>query len=107
MASAAHTIGQKRSVRNRLNTLPPIRLMSCQPPTKLAMLIRIDKGAPSPMKCCSNHLQKLSAVPMSRRQMLRNAGFGFGAWALLDLLGRESALAIATPAAALNPLAAK
>jgi hypothetical protein len=30
---------------------------------------------------------------MSRREMLRHAGFGFGAWALLDLLGRDGRLA--------------
>lgn len=42
----------------------------------------------------------------SRREMLRRAGFGFGAWALLDLLGRDGRLA-AAPAAADNPLAAK
>jgi hypothetical protein len=40
----------------------------------------------------------------SRREMLRTAGFGFGAWALLDLLGRDGVLAAAD---ADNPLAAK
>ena len=39
----------------------------------------------------------------SRREMLRQAGFGFGAWALLDLLQRDAAHA----AHADNPLAAK
>ncbi len=39
---------------------------------------------------------------LSRREMLRRAGLGFGAWALLDLLAREGRL----PAAE-NPLAAK
>src|SRR5690349_13561431 len=45
------------------------------------------------------------AVPPlpSRRDMLRRAGLGFGAWALLDLLRRDNLLA--TPPA--NPLAAK
>jgi uncharacterized protein (DUF1501 family) len=38
--------------------------------------------------------------------MLRTAGLGFGAWALLDLLGRDGLLS-AAPAAAENPLAAK
>jgi uncharacterized protein (DUF1501 family) len=38
---------------------------------------------------------------MSRREMLRRAGCGFGAWALLDLLRRDGL------AAAHNPLAAK
>src|SRR5262252_1043644 len=42
---------------------------------------------------------------MSRREMLRCAGFGFGAWALLDLLARDGRLP-AGPAAE-NPLAAK
>src|SRR4249920_1382417 len=42
----------------------------------------------------------------SRRDMLRNAGLGFGAWALLDLLARDRRLpAAATPIE--NPLAAK
>jgi uncharacterized protein (DUF1501 family) len=36
--------------------------------------------------------------------MLRQAGLGFGAWALLDLLGRDSAAALTGAA---NPLAAK
>jgi len=40
----------------------------------------------------------------SRREMLRRAGFGFGAWALLDLLTRDGLVA-AEPAD--NPLAAK
>src|SRR5438128_4128893 len=38
-----------------------------------------------------------SRAPMlSRRDILRQAGMGFGTWALLDLLGRESKLAAAT-----------
>src|SRR5260370_39271844 len=41
----------------------------------------------------------------SRREMLRRAGLGFGAWALLDLLGRDGRLP-AEPAAD-NPLAAR
>ena len=44
---------------------------------------------------------------MTRREMLRQAGLGFGAWALLDLLGRDSFAASPGKAAALNPLAAK
>jgi len=40
---------------------------------------------------------------LSRREMLRQAGFGFGAWALLDLLDRDGARA----APADNPLAPK
>src|ERR1700758_2597626 len=46
------------------------------------------------------------ALP-SRRDMLRQAGLGFGAWALLDLLGRGGRLPAAPAAAAGNPLAAK
>src|SRR2546429_325744 len=41
----------------------------------------------------------------SRREMLRRAGLGFGAWALLDLLGRDGRLP-AEPAGE-NPLAAR
>ncbi|HSZ59667.1 MAG TPA: DUF1501 domain-containing protein [Tepidisphaeraceae bacterium] len=48
---------------------------------------------------------------LSRREMLLKAGFGFGAWALLDLLTRdglaEKALPSAPAGAASNPLAAK
>ncbi len=40
--------------------------------------------------------------PITRRDMLRRAGLGFGAWALLDLLGRDG-----HSAAADNPLAAR
>jgi uncharacterized protein (DUF1501 family) len=39
--------------------------------------------------------------------MLRQAGFGFGAWALLDLLTRDGLLAAGPTPAANNPLAAK
>jgi uncharacterized protein (DUF1501 family) len=39
--------------------------------------------------------------------MLRRAGLGFGAWALLDLLGRDSLLPAAPSSASDNPLAAK
>jgi uncharacterized protein (DUF1501 family) len=41
---------------------------------------------------------------LSRREMLRRAGLGFGTWALLDLLTRDGQLPAATPD---NPLAAK
>src|SRR5690242_18129228 len=48
-----------------------------------------------------------SGLPLlSRRDMLRQAGLGFGAWALLDLLGRDGRLS-AAPAPSGNPLAAK
>src|SRR5262245_25603463 len=39
--------------------------------------------------------------------MLCKAGFGFGAWALLDLLTRDGAFAAAPPARPSNPLAPK
>jgi uncharacterized protein (DUF1501 family) len=39
--------------------------------------------------------------------MLRHAGLGFGAWALLDLLTRDGVLAATPKPAAVNPLAAK
>jgi uncharacterized protein (DUF1501 family) len=42
--------------------------------------------------------------PLSRREMLCRAGLGFGAWALLDLLGRDGLVSAAT---AENPLAAR
>ena len=42
--------------------------------------------------------------PVSRRAMLQHAGFGFGAWALLDLLRRDGLHAADAPE---NPLAAK
>jgi len=50
-----------------------------------------------------NPLEHLSIPPhlMTRREMLRRAGLGFGSWALLDLLAREATAAKA-PA---NPLA--
>ena len=57
------------------------------------------------MPYCSHHPRLVGPPLISRRQMLRYAGFGFGAWALLDLLGRDGA---AAPAKSLdNPLAAK
>jgi hypothetical protein len=53
------------------------------------------------MSCSCRH----SDPPLlSRRDVLRQAGLGFGAWALLDLLARDGRLAAAEPA---NPLAAK
>jgi uncharacterized protein (DUF1501 family) len=39
--------------------------------------------------------------------MLRHAGFGFGSWALLELLARDGLLSAATAAESRNPLAAK
>jgi uncharacterized protein (DUF1501 family) len=45
---------------------------------------------------------------MSRREMLRQAGLGFGAWALLDLLSRDGLAAANTGRTEIiNPLAAK
>src|SRR5437899_2990000 len=43
---------------------------------------------------------------LSRREMLRQAGLGFGTWGLLDLLTIDG-FAGAAKSAALNPLAAK
>src|SRR5262249_47247003 len=71
---------------------------------------------PRPLQCQRGHLSGLRSVMarrpdgapppcgswLSRRDMLRRAGFGFGAWALLDLLTRDGLLA-----ANANPLAAK
>src|SRR5229473_502717 len=55
------------------------------------------------MSCCSRD-NKADPSPMSRREMLRRAGLGFGAWALLDLLARDGKI-VAKPAD--NPLAVK
>jgi hypothetical protein len=60
----------------------------------------------------SHHL-RLDPRLMSRRQMLRRAGLGFGSWALLDLLARDgfagtqSATGESSPAIPSNPLAPK
>src|SRR5215471_12467231 len=59
----------------------------------------------------SHHLL-LDPRYMSRRQMLRRAGLGFGSWALLDLLTRDGLGAqhpakASSVAAPLNPLAPK
>jgi hypothetical protein len=43
-----------------------------------------------------------ASVLLSRRQMLCQAGLGFGAWALVDLLAREARLQ-ASPLAAKPP----
>src|SRR5690349_16270493 len=56
-----------------------------------------------PMGCCANHPP---AHLLSRRQMLRRAGLGFGTWALLDLLSRDR-VASAAAVESVNPLAAK
>ncbi len=44
---------------------------------------------------------------LSRRDMLRQAGFGFGAWALLDLLSRDGRAAAPPAPGSSNPLVAK
>src|SRR5215831_8542114 len=60
----------------------------------------------------SHHLL-LDPRLMSRREMLRRAGLGFGSWALLDLLARDgvaaepSAISESPSAVPLNPLAPK
>jgi uncharacterized protein (DUF1501 family) len=61
----------------------------------------------------STHPHPANQALMSRREMLRCTGFGFGGWALLDLLARDGRLASAPPvgdapgSSALNPLAAR
>src|SRR5690348_1634942 len=57
------------------------------------------------MPWCSQSPRSATAPLISRREMLRRAGLGFGSWALLDLLQRDGRLAAAT--AADNPLAAR
>src|SRR5947209_1194555 len=52
-----------------------------------------------------DHARTSRLRPLSRRDMLRQAGFGFGAWALLDLLTRDGHVSPANPLAA-NPVAA-
>jgi uncharacterized protein (DUF1501 family) len=44
---------------------------------------------------------------LSRRDMLRRAGLGFGSWALLDLLARDGLRSASTTATPDNPLAAR
>src|SRR5207253_10311976 len=61
----------------------------------------------STLPCCSDHPDPLSPPLISRRDMLRHAGFGFGAWALLDLLARDGLLSAAPAGVSSNPLAAK
>ena len=57
------------------------------------------------------HHLRLDSRIISRREMLRRAGLGFGSWALLDLLARDgfgkSAIGIARSASPSNPLAPK
>ena len=54
-----------------------------------------------------NPLHHLGLDPrlISRREMLRRAGMGFGSWALLDLLSRDTFAGVT--AAPTNPLASK
>jgi uncharacterized protein (DUF1501 family) len=59
------------------------------------------------MPCCSHHPRPVGPPLISRRQMLRHAGFGFGTWALLDLLSRDGVLPAAAAGTVGNPLAAK
>jgi uncharacterized protein (DUF1501 family) len=51
--------------------------------------------------------QPANSFGLSRRDMLRRAGLGFGSWALLDLLTRDGLLAAPPKATAANPLAPK
>ncbi|HLJ94198.1 MAG TPA: DUF1501 domain-containing protein [Gemmataceae bacterium] len=55
----------------------------------------------------SYHPQPFDMPGISRRQMLRSAGLGFGTWALLDLLSRDGLLSAAPAGKQANPLAAK
>src|SRR5438045_2428750 len=59
------------------------------------------------MSCCSRRPHPFVRPLISRREMLHQAGLGFGAWALLDLLARDGVLAEEPAKAAVNPLAAK
>src|SRR5579864_1380824 len=58
------------------------------------------------MSCCKFHPDQPTRL-LSRRDMLLKAGFGFGAWALLDLLTRDGLAASAASPLSSNPLAAK
>ncbi|MBI3875732.1 MAG: DUF1501 domain-containing protein [Verrucomicrobia bacterium] len=53
------------------------------------------------------HHLRLDPRGLSRREMLRRAGLGFGSWALLDLLQRNCLAATAAKSAGANPLAAR
>ena len=57
------------------------------------------------MRHCKFHPDEPTQL-LSRRDMLLKAGFGFGAWALLDLLSRDG-LAATESTSGLNPLAAR
>ncbi len=59
------------------------------------------------MACCSHHPHRVGPPLISRREMLRQAGFGFGAWALLDLLTRDGLLAAPPAGEPENALAAR
>src|SRR6516164_86093 len=55
----------------------------------------------------ADHPHPLRLPLMARRQMLRQAGLGFGAWALLDLLAHDARASAGPAVAAANALAAK
>ena len=59
------------------------------------------------MSCCNPNSSPPETPRISRRQMLQQAGFGFGAWALLDLLARDPLSAAAGLSAGGNPLRAQ
>jgi uncharacterized protein (DUF1501 family) len=52
------------------------------------------------------HQSSTARRPLSRREMLRQAGLGFGGWAVLDLFMRDARL-LARAGEVTNPLAAK
>src|SRR5216684_3808568 len=54
-----------------------------------------------------HHPKQSSPSPISRREMLRHAGCGFGAWALLDLATRDGLLHAAPTADPVDALAPK
>src|SRR5260370_210068 len=59
------------------------------------------------MACCSHHPNPVVPPLIARGEMVRSAGFGFGAWALIDLLGRDGRLSAAPAGTLENPLAPK
>ncbi len=61
-------------------------------------------------RCCEPRALEMQGI--TRREMLARAGLGFGAWALLDLFGRDGLRAQTSPGldkvpALVNPLAAR
>ncbi len=59
------------------------------------------------MSSPQNRFRPSPSRMLSRREMLRTAGLGFGSWAMLDLLSREGLAAPVAAAPPANPLAAR